>query len=390
MFDLLLGLLLGAVRAERGAILLREGEGNDLRLAAARSRRGAPAPAVSRSIARKVLEHRAPLLLDNALDHPQFASADSVIFGSVRSALVVPLWSAGRRDVMGVVYLDTSRLTRAFDEEDLGLATSIANVASAQIQNARLREDNAEHRRLEHEVQVAARLQASLLPSRPPALPGWTIAGAAAPGRAVGGDYYDWDLAEEELRLAFGDVAGKGVPAALLTGTVRALVRTFWGCPDLAAAAARINQAVLENVPAGRYATAFLARLDPSAGRLTYVNAGHHAPLLVRANGGLETLPAGGRPLGLFADGDYVAAVVDLRPGDTLVVSSDGILEAERDGPAKEEFGAGRLASFARAGLALDAEALVAWIAAEVEAFSPADAMADDRTVMALKRSRRG
>jgi phosphoserine phosphatase RsbU/P len=386
LFKALLELLFGAVRAERGAILLLEGD--RLVIKASRSRRGGPVPTVSQSIARRVLDDRVALILDNALEDPHFGAADSVIFASVRSALAAPLWtlSGGREEVVGLVYLDTPRFPGAFDEEDLGLVAAIANVAAVKIQNARLLEDSVEKQRLEEEMRVAAQLQAGLLPASPPALRGWTIAGVASPCRAVGGDYYDWDVRPDGVRLAFGDVAGKGTPAALVMTMVRALVRTFWDEDTLSAAAARINRALLDTVPAGRFATAVLARLDPASGRLDYVNAGHPAPLVIRARGGLEVLESGGLPLGLFDGMPYTAGRVNLERGDTVLLFSDGVLEAGGS-TGGEEFGTDRLASLARAGRALDAQALVAWIAEELEAFSSGGATADDRTVMAVKRS---
>jgi serine phosphatase RsbU (regulator of sigma subunit) len=388
LFELLLDLLFAAVPAQRGAILLRERNPDRLELKASRSRSGRPFVSVSRAIASRVLEEGNALLLDDALRHPAFSGSDSIIHGGVRSAVCAPLWFAdGERDeVVGVVYLDTASVVRAFDEEDLGLVTAIASVAAVKIHTARLLKESLDNRRLQEEVRLAAELQAGLLPQATPALPGFSLGAASRPCHAMGGDYYDWQLAPGGLRLALADVSGKGAAAALLMAAVRALVRASWGEDDLARAAAGISRAVFDNVPASRYATAFLARLDPSNGRLAYVNAGHHPPVLVRADGTVETLASGGFPLGLVEDAVYQGGATHLAPGDVLLAFSDGVCEA-RDAGGRE-LGVERLVELARSGRGLDAPALAARIERAVAEFSgeaPAD---DDRTLLVLARAR--
>jgi hypothetical protein len=208
-----------------------------LQLKASRSRTGLPFVSVSRAIADRVLEQGQALLLDDALRHPAFSSADSIINGGVRSALCAPLWFAsGERDeVVGLVYLDNSSFGDAFDEEDLGLVTAIASVAAVKIHTTRLLQESRDNRRLKEEVRVAAEMQADLLPQTTPLLTGWSLAGGSRPCLAMGGDYYDWALGEDGLRLVLADVSGKGAAAAVLMAAVRALVRSRWAEADLAA-----------------------------------------------------------------------------------------------------------------------------------------------------------
>jgi phosphoserine phosphatase RsbU/P len=386
LFELLLDLLFEAVPAERGAILLLEGADLLPTIKASRSRAGQEIRSVSRSIASRVLEDGVALLLPNALDDPSFGSADSIVRSHVRSALCAPLWtgSGERDDVVGLVYLDTTRLADAFDERDLGLVTALANVAAVKIQNARLLEENVEKRRLQEEMRLAAQVQASMLPGEPPRVPGYGLAGSNRPCREVGGDYYDWEVARDGLRLVLADVAGKGASAALLMTALRATVRAHWGGADLAAASRRINASVCENVPPGRYATALLARLDPASGRLAYVNAGHNPPLLVRADGSVERLMEGGLAFGLFGWAGYSAGEVVLRPGDALVVFSDGV--SETTGPEGEEFGPERISDIVRHGRRVEAMAIEFAIRLEMDAFAGGAAAADDRTLLVLKR----
>jgi len=387
LFELLLDLLFAAVPAERGAILLLEGEAQLPVIRAARSRAGQRIKSVSSSIAGRVLEEGVALLLPNALEDPSFGDAPSVVLSQIRSALCAPLWTErGDCDsVLGLVYLDTCQITDAFDEDDLGLVTSLANVAAVKIQNAFLLEDRVERKRLEEEMRLAAQVQASLLPHTPPDLPGYSLAGSNRPCHAVGGDYYDWGLADDGLRFALADVAGKGAAAALMMTALRATIRAHSREQDPSVLARRVNGSVHESVPPGRFATAFLAHLDPETGLLTYVNAGHNPPLLVRADGRLETLERGGLAFGLFDWASYDSGQVELAPGDTLVAYSDGV--SETTSPDGEEFGPERIAEIARHGRRVQAGGIELAIRLELDSFSEGRHPEDDRTLVVLKRA---
>jgi serine phosphatase RsbU (regulator of sigma subunit) len=200
----------------------------------------------------------------------------------------------------------------------------------------------------------------------------------------VGGDYYDFAVEDGRLLLALGDVSGKGTGAALLMTVLRAAVRGHWTEPSLADAVARINRTVCQNVPSSKYVTFFLAGLDPASGLLDFVNAGHNPPILVRKDGSVETLSDGGLVLGLFETVVYDGGRVEMRPGDTLVVYSDGVTETwDPDG---EEFGEEGLVPFVVRSRALGAEALQNAILREIEGFEAGARATDDRTIVVLKR----
>jgi len=387
LFERLLDLLFAAVPAQRGAILLRADGPRRLELRASRSRTGMPFVSVSRSIASRVLDDGHALLLDDAMRDPAFSGAESIFSFSVRSALCAPMWLPGANgdEVIGLVYLDSNSLVEAFDEDDLGLVTAIASVAAVKMHTARLLEESRGNRRLQEEVRLAAEMQADLLPQATPSLPGWSLAGGTRPCLAMGGDYYDWQLGTDGLRLVLADVSGKGAAAAVLMAAVRALVRSRWADADLARACRLISRAVFDNVPASRYATAFLARLDPPTGRLRFVNAGHQPALIVRADGSAQALASSGVPLGLMETANYTAAEVTLGPDDTLLVYSDGICEA---GDASgTELGVDGLAAILRDGRDLDAPALLHRVERAVEAHSSGAVIEDDRTLLVLKRT---
>jgi sigma-B regulation protein RsbU (phosphoserine phosphatase) len=238
-----------------------------------------------------------------------------------------------------------------------------------------------EQRRLQQELKVAAEIQASLLPRALASIPGYDLAGRTQSSEAVGGDFYDLAYDGDLLHLALGDVAGKGVGAAMLMVELRSTVRAHWQHGDLAQAATRINGHFHRNIPPDRYATFFLGRLNPQSGQLTYVNAGHNRPLLVGADGRCDTLGEGGMAFGAFGDSSYCEAQVDMRPDDTLVVYSDGISDAwPEPGAADRE-----LAEIVRSAGGAGAAHIEKMIFEAADRRTPS-LPRDDRTLVVVKR----
>jgi serine phosphatase RsbU (regulator of sigma subunit) len=387
LFDEILKLLMDAVPAERGAILLLDGTPPLPTVKASRSRSGGGVVRVSRSIARRVIQDRLVVLLPNVLEDMNLKEQESIVATGIRSAVCAPLWytpTGGTDEVIGLVYLDSLKGSHTFGDEDARIVTALANVAAVKIENARLLEESLEKRRMEQDMQAAARIQRSLLPTATPILPGWDLAGSNQPCRTVGGDYYDFALEGGALHLALGDVAGKGMGAALLMTVMRAAVRDHWTDPALAGAVVRINKTLCLNSPEGKYVTFFLGRLDPASGKLLYVNAGHNPPLVVRASGGVDTLEAGGMVVGLMDGVPFVEGTAQLHPGDVLLVFSDGVTETWS--PENEEFGDAGLIATVRRGPGLSAEFLQNLILQELDRFSAGAKATDDRTLIVLKR----
>jgi phosphoserine phosphatase RsbU/P len=195
----------------------------------------------------------------------------------------------------------------------------------------------------DHELALARRVMAGLLPRRTPSLPGFDVAGAHETSREVGGDYYEFiPLGDDRWGIAIADVVGKGVAAALLVAAVRASLFALVS-HELAQRVIlrRANRFFHESVEEGKFVTLFYTVLDVSSRRLIYVNAGHLPPVILRRNGAVELMEEAGVPLGLFEDPRYREGFAHLDQGDVLALYTDGITEAVND--RDEPFGIERL-----------------------------------------------
>jgi phosphoserine phosphatase RsbU/P len=380
----LLDLVLEVIPAERGAIMMLEGDPNAPKVKAARSRSGGVIDHVSSSIARKVVEGRMSLLLRDVFEDISLRDQPSIIADPIRAAMCAPLWLAMKPGdagtVLGFVYLD-SHTRDPFTESDLQVLTVLANFAATKIESARLAQENMDKRRLEEDMRLAAEIQASLLPQEAPRVQGYDVSGVTRPSRTVGGDYYDFLLDGARLHLALGDVSGKGLGAAMLMVALRATVRAYWREDALARAVGRMNEVFNQTVPYDKYATFFVGRLDVSTGQLSYVNAGHNRPLLIRAAGPVEVLAEGGTILGAFESGAWTEGSTHMAPGDTLLVFSDGVSDTWPDADLADK----HLVDIIRAHSHLPSAAIQVTIFEEIERQS-GQRPQDDCTLLLLKR----
>jgi serine phosphatase RsbU (regulator of sigma subunit) len=240
-------------------------------------------------------------------------------------------------------------------------------------------------RRAAQELEIAKQVQARLFPQTLPSLTTLEYAGICIQARQVGGDYYDFlDLGHERLGLVIGDIAGKGIAAALLMANLQANLRSQCAIAlDQPQHFLRsVNQLFFENTADSAYATLFFAEYDDRAGRLRYANCGHLCALLLRGDNTLERLDSTATVLGLFKDWDCTIAERRLFPGDTLALYTDGITEAFS--PAEEEFGEHRLIASLRRHRELPSQSLLASIVDEVRQFSPHE-QHDDITLIVAK-----
>lgn len=318
------------------------------------------------------------LILDRAevmsLVHsfPALSSARAPVVAG--ADLLMPVFSDD--EVHGVVRLAPKSTGREHDAEDLKFLAALAEQVAITANQFRMR-----HERQESEY--ARDIQQGLLPREIPQIGGFTIAGAWQPARMVGGDYYDvFQLGERELALVVADVSGKGVPAALLMSNLQATVKAYATVePFPKDLCGKVNRALCKSIPSGKFITFFYAALDSARRRLTYTNAGHNPPLVARQDGSCLKLETGGTVLGMFADGSYEQASIDLLPGDRLVMFTDGITEATDSNG--EEFGEERLIAILRAHPAPSAADLCDAIMRDVTQFCRED-FADDATLLTV------
>jgi len=242
---------------------------------------------------------------------------------------------------------------------------------------------------MKRDLEIAREIQSWLVPSEPPKVAGADIAFATRPQNSVAGDYYDAfypnPAALDRLMVVIADVAGKSVPAALLMATLQASLRTIAGeNVPLVDLVARLNYyACAHSLNGLRFTTAVLSEYNPNSRRLTYVNAGHNAPILRRANGTLETLEAGGLPLGIRPATNYETASLELKPGDALIFFTDGVVEAFNGGG--EEFGNARWLNAMRNLPDWDAQQTLQFLMKRVDEFVGATRQSDDITCLVFR-----
>ena len=222
----------------------------------------------------------------------------------------------------------------------------------------------------QRELEEARLIQRGLLPTTMPKIAGLTLSSSWRPANGVGGDCFDaLTFGEHAVGLSIADVAGKGVPAALLMSNLQAAVRAFAqdGTPP-ASVCASVNRLLCRNMASGRFVTFCYTRIDIAARRLSYSNAGHNPPLLIRADGSMERLSPGGTVLGVFPENAYEQGELLLAPDDRLVFYTDGISESRN--AAGEEFTDDGVADLAGRHRALDADAMLAAMLTDIERFN--------------------
>ncbi len=387
LLDQMLAGVFNHLKPEQGAVFLKTA-GGEFRRAASRSAvPGGTEFVLSTSLIREVAgKGLAALAIDVRTDE-RFAEAASILGAGVRSLVAAPL--LGPEGSLGMIALSSNATVRKFTEEDMELLVSLASVAALRLRNIALAAEASERKRLEAEVTLARRIQLALLPDRLPEIAGYEMYGDSVPSRVTSGDFYKAveRLDGKECILFLADVSGKGLPAALVTGALESLsagpLETGLGPGETFN---RVSRRLYARTTPEKYATAFLAVLDVASGRVTFANAGHNPPLLVRASGELEWLGATGMPLGLMPVGEYTEETVTLEPGDLLTIYTDGITEA--NSPDEEEFGKDRLAEVLRAqGKESPADAAAALVR-ELDAFAAGTPFGDDRTLVMIKRKK--
>jgi serine phosphatase RsbU (regulator of sigma subunit) len=288
----------------------------------------------SKSLVRKCLESAQSFLSDDASRDDRVQLSQSVVDFRIRSVMIAPLVSPDGK-AFGVIQLDTQDRGKKFTQEDLQLLSCVAVQASVAMENAKLHEDAMAGERRKRDLELAHQVQLSFLPRLLPEVAGYEFGAHYESALEVGGDYYGFiPLPGGRLAMTLGDVAGKGVPAALLMAKLSSDAR--FGLlteSDPGKAMTKLNDLLCEfTAQMDRFVTLMLAVLDPQTHVVTMVSAGHPPPLLVRKSkaGYEDAMPAriAGLPLGVTEGYPYESCQVTLQPGDSLLLFTDGVPEA--------------------------------------------------------------
>ncbi|MBI3863616.1 MAG: SpoIIE family protein phosphatase [Planctomycetia bacterium] len=324
--------------ADRGCILLKEGaNGQMIPRAIKHSRPGEDESVkLSRTIVNKVLTDKTGVLSADAASDSRFQASESIANFTIRSMMCVPLLGLDG-EPLGIINIDTQNPLKQFQTDDLDLLLAVAGQAALSYENARLVVSYTEKVKQDNEMQIAQGVQRALLPESLPQVAGYEFFATYESAQAVGGDYYDCFMLPggKRVAIAFGDVAGKGVPAALVVSRLSSAVQsTMEFVPDVGEALAKINDHMCAHAVEGRFVTFTLAIIDTESHEMSLSIAGHMSPMVRKIDGAIEEFPeeAVGMPLGVVAGMPYDVLKRTLQPGETVVLYTDGVSEAMNHG----------------------------------------------------------
>jgi phosphoserine phosphatase RsbU/P len=371
---------------DRGVVLLRSRVTNELIPAVVRVAEGMSADDIrlSKTLVAQVVEKRNGLILMDTSTGSGVSLADSIRLSGIKSVLAAPLENEG--EVVGLIYVDSQVGHRSFEEADLRLLTSLANVAAAKIQNARLMAEAAEKKQMDREFALAREIQQRLLPESPPSIPGYELHGSNTASRQVSGDYFDFRVrSDKKVYMAIADVCGKGVGPALLMASLQASFHA-WADESVPVAemTGRLSEAISRRTGPDRFITFVLVLLDPSTGEIEYTNAGHNPGILLKGDQSMQELSSHGLPLALFPGKPYSSSKFTLAPGDLLFLYTDGVTEA--NSPDGDEFGFPRLKEFIGARVGKAPVEIEDELLKDLEDHAQGEPFADDRTLVMVRR----
>ena len=383
VMETLMDEVIAATHAERGFLMLYDEAGK----LAFRTARGMDQREIeesefkiSRGIVERVGRQALPLLTSNAQMDERLDKRASVKLYGLRSVICVPILLKDR--VLGVIYVDNRFQNGIFSKHDLELLGSIASSAGIAIENARLYQIAVEKGRMERELQMAREVQIGLIPPNTPSIKGWEIAACWKPAHEVSGDFYDFfPIPENGTGVVVADVSDKGMPAALFMALSRSIIRSVAGQHALLSEdIIKANRLIWQDAAEEMFITLFYATLKPDDDHITYVNAGHNPPLVIRTgNGQIEVLHRTGMAAGVEKDSHYEQGVVRLEHGDFLLIYTDGVTDALKNGEQELQSAVRRFAH-------LNAPALTEALQQEVCNINDSSHPVDDITMLVIKR----
>ena len=375
--------------ADRGVILLRSAETGKLVPAAQKHRHGdeeEETVRLSRTVLNKVIQEKTGVLSADAASDRQFRMSESISNLAIRSVMCAPMIGLDG-EVTGVINLDTRNPIAQFTKDDLDLLLAVAGQAALSYESARLLVSYAEKLRQDDEMEIARGVQRALLPEHFPDVPGYEFFATYESAEAVGGDYYDaFPLPDGRVCLSFGDVAGKGVPGALIMSRLASCVQNVMRyVGDVGEAFAAINEHMCAKMAEGRFVTYVLAVIDPKANELALCNGGHMSPFIRRPDGAVDNFDEStiGVPIGVVEGFPYEVVRRPLAKGETIVITTDGVDDAMD--PEGTLYTRERTRQFLR-GAPAHARELTLALLADVRRHAAGRPQNDDITIMSFGR----
>ncbi|MGH9455649.1 MAG: PP2C family protein-serine/threonine phosphatase, partial [Terriglobia bacterium] len=387
--------------AERGLLFLTTEDGK-LHLHNARDRRGVLLDSsglddYSHTVVERVAETGVEEVVLEELGTGLATQETGVISGAARGIVAVPLLKlpvmeeVGGETVsqalpllLGVLYLDSRSRPTAVTSLDREVLQTLAVEGATVIENARLFRIARQQERNQHDLALARSIQQSLLPRQLPEASYFDMHALTMSCQTVGGDYHDVvPLPGDRYGITVADVAGKGLPAAMMAVTLQGIFTgVASGNPSLADLFARVNAFLYDRTPSEMYATLFYGVVEPE-GNLQFVNAGHVPPLLIRPDGSMVTVTSSSFPVGLFAAATFQVDSLKLEPGDKLLIFSDGVTEAQNVN--REFFGDTRLEQLVQSQRDQNPREICKRVVMEVQSFAGNVPQADDLTVLCFE-----
>jgi phosphoserine phosphatase RsbU/P len=335
------------VQADRGFIIMRPKEDGPLVPVQSKSRRADmdEKMRISRTIVEEAVSAKRAILSADAASDERFGMAQSIADFQIRSMMCAPMIDSDGV-ALGVIQIDTLNQRTRFSEDDLEVLAAVASQAATALDNAKMHDQMVSQRALQRDLELAAQMQRALLPKAAPEVAGYQFFDYYEAARQIGGDYYDYvSLPGGKFAVVLGDVAGKGVAAALIMARLSSDVRYSLAIePDPAQAIMRINRAFVAQGLEDRFVTMIVLTVDPAKNEVTIVNAGHMNPMLRHATGEVKEIAEeiAGLPLGVYEDYEYESYQCQLQPGECFTVYTDGFSEAMNE--ARELYSIERIA----------------------------------------------
>jgi len=283
--------------------------------------------------------NKKPLLINDPTNDSRFQNVEWE--ESIHSILSAPLMN--RSKLIGILTLYNKKEEKAFTKDDERLLSIIASQSAQVVENARLHEEEQELKKMRREIELAGIIQKQLLPKEQPDVKQYSFCGRNVTAHSVGGDYYDFiQLDDNRWAICLGDVSGKGLPASLLMSNLQAILRgQVIYQPSPGTLLKHANRQLFQSTNMEKFVTLFLGILDVNSHTLQYSSGGHEYPFLIHSDESNKRLKTGGIPLGVIESQEYEEETVEFKPGDKLVIYSDGIIDCRNS--EDRDFGEARL-----------------------------------------------